>query len=115
MYIKTDLNEDQKKVLQTLFRRRLIEPHVVSQQLRIRRTDAIALLDSLVAQYPKTFIRRHLVYHNCSEAPVSSIDYGETIKLGWICPECVTEIELHEISLDLMYRAVTPVEFVEPS
>lgn len=115
MYIKTDLTDEQKTVLQKLFQRPCIEPHVIAQQLHLSRLEAIALLDKLVKDYPQKFIRKQLVYHSCSDAPVKAIDDREVIKEGWVCPECGEEVDIKELNLDLMYKAIAPVDFLNPN
>lgn len=114
MYLKTDLTDEQKVVLQTLFQRPCIEPHVVAQQLHLSRLETIALLDKLVKDYPQKFIRKQLVYHSCSDAPVKAINDGEVIKEGWVCPECGEEVDIKELNLDLIYKAIAPVDFLNP-
>lgn len=114
MYIETDLTNDQKITLQKLFRRTFIEPHVVAQQLRMKRAEAIALLDRLVQEYPKQFTRKYLIYHICSEAPVASMPDTKTINQGWTCPECEEEAELDGLTLDFAYSAIAPVDFLSP-
>jgi hypothetical protein len=111
MYIKTDLTDEQKATLQKLFRRPFIEPHVVAQQLLIRTTEAIALLDRLVNEYPAHFARKYLIYHYCSEAPVGSLADGKTIRGTWTCPECEEEVDACDLKLEFVYKAY-PVSFV---
>lgn len=114
MDIKTNLDGQQKNTLQKLFRQRtFLEPHVVAQHLRLKRIDAIALLDKLVQEYPKHFTRKYFVYHYCSDAPVTSIPDTKTIKPGWVCPECGEEVELCSLTMEFAYSAIAPVEFLE--
>jgi hypothetical protein len=116
MYIKTDLNDEQKASLQKMFRQlTFVEPHVAGQQLHLKRLEAIALLDRLVKDYPDHFTRKQLVYHYCSEAPVGAIADGEIIKEGWACPQCEEEVDLEDLKFDLMYRAVSSVDFLNPN
>ena len=110
MHIKTDLTDEQQTTLQRLFRRKCVEPHVVAQQLHIKRNEAIALLDGLVEEYPSYFSRKYLIYHTCSEAPVGALPYTKTLSRGWVCPQCEEEVELNELTLDFVYEAIATVD-----
>lgn len=116
MYIKTDLTNQQKSTLQDIFYSvgDWTQPHVAAQRLGLKRQEAIALLDSLVKRYPKNFVRKYLICHICSEAPVSSLPDNETIRQGWICPQCEEEVELDGITLDFAYEAIAPANFTNP-
>lgn len=116
MFIKTDLTDKQKESLQDIFRSvgDWTQPHVVAQRLELGRQEAIALLDSLTNQHPDRFNRKYLVYHNCSDTPVSAISDNAFIRQGWICPQCAEEVDLNEINLDFVYTAIAPVDFLNP-
>jgi len=116
MYIETSLTDSQRSALQDIFRSvgDWTQPHVAAQRLGLKRVEAIALLDSFVKDYPRRFTRKYLVYHICSEAPVTSIPDNATIQRGWICPQCEEEVELDGINLDFIYTVIAPVDFLNP-
>lgn len=115
MFIETNLNKEQRAALERLFRQNFVQPDEVAQQLKLRRLEAITLLDKLTAENPQRFVRKYLIFHGCSEAPVGTVSDGKTIKQGWICPECEEEVDLEELDFELMYRAIALVNFTKPN
>lgn len=89
------LSTSQQESLQKLLRsRKSLTPHELSGMLHLKRSEAIAILEYLLRQYPDKVTRKTLIYCNCgidSNAPPSAaIAYGnpmpETIKCG-LCDE----------------------------
>jgi hypothetical protein len=87
-------------------------PHELAVYLGIKRSQADAILIALDAR--DLCDMRLLIYHNCSDAHVDSIQFGIGFpSLPWICPECGQEIRSYDdLNFDLMALVPEPVEFV---
>ncbi len=107
------LNALQKKKLSTKFRSANAKfmPHELATSLGLTLPQAHAILVLLTSL--KLCESRLLIYHLCSDPPVTSIPFGIGFPpLPWTCPECGAILNSYdEMTFDLLALPKEPIEF----
>ncbi len=93
----TSLTDAQKDTLRKLLRsRKSLMPHEICVMLRVKRPEAIAILENLMQQHPDKVTRKTLIYCNCgiddNAPPSAAIAYGNTMPETIQCSLCDDEI-----------------------
>ena len=97
------LTKPQQEKLSRLLLGQNVMPHQLAISLGLKLQDAYDLLQCLFDTFPEALEKKKLVYHCCSESPVSAIPFHTDIASFTYCPQCEEEVNPEDVKTGLMY------------